>query len=534
MAMMVPDRWGWGARPSGKAWPLLREQSASRSWLLWLAGTAIASVPFLLVTLPPLNQHFFNVVRLQILADPAAFAQHFEVHWDMVPDLALDLIVPKMAALMPVERATWLVLLGTLALLSSGAIALSRAVNKRWSLLPFVSFLFLYNWILVRGYENNLLGLALSLWALAAHVSLRNSALLRAGASICSALLLYFCHLFPLGVFAAIAGSWEFGVWLHEGPTLRRGMKHAAVALLPLALPVLLLRLSSTGELSGVIEFGLLQPWAKAKLSLEAFTVGDRVSDVLLLASLGLTAALAAGRRWFECEPECRVAVVVIPLIAFVAPFYAFAAWGITERYGVTLAFLLVAFLRLRPVDLSLQRAAGALLTFVFLFRIGAIAADWRQADRTIGEYRMALATLKPGSVLLQFDWDTRYFSPLRDPDRWNPPLSRVMTLATLHDVLVPELYLKRGQQPVLFRGPDAALRQFQYDSDRREGGIADDGTFRAWLRTVAGRFPDLAQRFSAVYVAVYDPHPHGAPAAPGLELIRALPEHYLYRLVQN
>ena len=521
-----------GTRTITAIWPLLGVRRLSfRLWLVWLAATVIASTPFLIVSTPPLNQHFFNIVRLQILADPAAYAKHFEVHWDTMPDLALDLIVPEMATLMSVEQATLLILLATLALLTSGTLVLSRVLNHRWSLLPLVSFLFLYNWILVRGYENNLLGLGLSLWALAAHVALRRSAFMRATVSSCSALLLYFCHLFPLGVFAVIAGSWELGVLLHEGLSFPRFLKHGVVAVLPLVLPLLLLWSSSTGELGGVIRLGLFQVWDKAKLSLEAFAIGNRVSDVVLLASLGLTAALAAGRGWLACEPECRVTVVAIPLVAFVAPLYAFSAWGITERYGVSLAFLLAAFLRLRPVDLRMQRAAGVLLALVFLFRIGTIAADWRAADRIIGGYRTTVDSLEPGSVLFQFDWDTRYISPLRDPDRWNPPLGRIMTLATLHDVLVPELYLKRGQQPVLFRGPDAALRRFQYESDQRELGLADDATFRAWLSELSRQFPDLRQRFSAVYVAVYDPHPHGAPSAPGLELLRSLPEHYIYRV---
>ena len=78
----------------------------SRLWLIWLIGTAVASLPFLVVSFPPLDQHFFNVVRLHILADPAAFARDFVIRWDFVPDLALDLIVPNMAGFVAVEQAT--------------------------------------------------------------------------------------------------------------------------------------------------------------------------------------------------------------------------------------------------------------------------------------------------------------------------------------------------------------------------------------------------------------------------------------------
>ena len=56
--------------------------------------------------------------------------------------------------------------------------------------MPLVGFLFLYNWILVRGYENNLFGLGLSLWALAAHISLRRSTAIRILVSSFSAILI--------------------------------------------------------------------------------------------------------------------------------------------------------------------------------------------------------------------------------------------------------------------------------------------------------------------------------------------------------
>ena len=130
---------------------------------------AIAALPLWIAPVPPLAQHFFNIVRMAILADPAAFARDFVVHWGVIPDLAMDLTVPWLAAFMPVEQATRLFLLVTFALLTSGALVLSRAANGRWSVLPLLSFLVLYNWILVRGYANNLFALGLTLWALAPH-----------------------------------------------------------------------------------------------------------------------------------------------------------------------------------------------------------------------------------------------------------------------------------------------------------------------------------------------------------------------------
>ena len=64
----------------------------------------MASLPLLATPIPPLGQHFFNLVRMQILAHPAIYARDFIVRWDAIPDLGMDLTVPSLSALMPVEQ----------------------------------------------------------------------------------------------------------------------------------------------------------------------------------------------------------------------------------------------------------------------------------------------------------------------------------------------------------------------------------------------------------------------------------------------
>jgi hypothetical protein len=510
-------------------------RSPSRLWLAWLIGTAVASLPLLVAPSPPLRQYFFNLVRVEILVNPAAYARDFVVHWDAIPDLAMDLTVPWMAKFFSVEDAAQIFLFATLALLTSGTLMLSRAVNGRWSVLPLLSFLFLYNWILIRGFENNLFGLGLSLWALAAHISLRRSAAIRVLLSSLSALIIYFCHLFPLGVFALVVGTWELGRLFQEGVTAPRVLGHAAAALAPFLLPALLLWSSSTGGLGGAIEFGIFKPWTKIKVCIEAFTVGDRVGDAALLASVSVAAVLATSRGWLTCKPEFRLTVIALPLTAiFFAPSSAFASQGIIERCSVSFAFLLVALISLRPVDLPLQRLVAAALALIFLIRIGTVTADWRAAQDVIQVYRRVFASLEPGSVMLQVSQDVEDTSPLSDPHRWNPPLGNVVALATLNGVFVPEFYLKPGQQPVLYRVEDQSLRAYQYyDTDRRNIRYADDAMLRAWAAELHERFPELQSRFRAVYVAVWDPHRRLGGSFPGGELVATLPEHRIYKLAR-
>ena len=108
---------------------------------------------------------------------------------------------------------------------------------------------------------------------------------------------------------------------------------------------------------------------------------------------------------------------------------------------------------------------------------------------------------------MLQVSQDVEDTSPLSAPHLWNTPLGSIVALATLNGVFVPEFYLKPGQQPVLYRDKDQSLRAYQYyDTDRRNVRYADDAVLRVRVTELHERFPDLQSRFTAVYIAVWDP----------------------------
>ncbi|CAG4918299.1 hypothetical protein [Paraburkholderia saeva] len=502
-------------------------------WSLWIIGTVLASLPFLILPVPPLGQHFYNIVRIDILAHPDRYASNFVVHWDMVPDLAMDLAGPLLVKWMTVEQAARLFVLASLALLSSGCLMLGRAVNGRWSILPLMSFLLLYNWILIRGYANNLSGLGLCFWALAAHVALRRHILARILVSVVSACVIYVCHLFPLAVFALIACTWELGCLIQSRDLRVRSLcGHAAACAIPFVLPALLLWHSSTRALTEAIDFGFLQMAWRIRLGVAAFTIGERAADIVILVSLCVAGVIGTARHWWTCRPECRLTVVALPVVLILAPFTAFSAYGIVERCALAFAFLLTALLDVRIVDPKLQRIGAVALIFVFLFRVGTVAHDWQAAKPVMEAYRQAFASLKPGAVLMQFKQDAGYPLPLKDPHRWNPYLDKVVALATLDGVLVPDLYLKAGQQPVLYRPENVALRTFQVEGQiNNEGAQVDDHALRTWAAAFLQRFPQIQSRFPAIYLAVFDPHMRLSAELPGWRLVATLPEHRLYEL---
>lgn len=508
--------------------------SPLRLWGMWLVATVVASVPFLVTSVPPLGQHFYNIVRVDILSHPESYVRNFVVRWDVVPDLAMDLAVPWFTKFIPVEWAAWLFTLVELGLLTSGCLVLSRVANGRWSWLPLTSFLLLYNWILIRGYDNYLFGLGVCFWAIAAHVALRRATLARILVSCCSAFVIYICHMFPLAVFALVTGTWELGCLLRERKISSRSLaRHAAASLVPLLLPVALLVRSSTGGLHGSTHFGLVHVLPKIAFCIDVLSVGNRAGDVAIVAGLSLFVIIGLVLKWWTCEPEFRITVFSLPLVVLLAPFDAFASYGVIERCGLSFAFLLTALVGIRhSVAPRLQHIGALALTLVFVFRIVTVTEDWRRDRPVIEAYRTTFASLKAGSVLFQYKQDTADSSPWKDPHRWNPYLDKVVALATVDGVLVPDLYLKPGQQPVLYRSENVALRQFQDDSSTRKPDVEANGAMlRAWSAELLDRFPDLQSRFTAVYLAVLDPYRRLPEDLDGWQLVATLPEHRLYEL---
>jgi hypothetical protein len=111
-------------------------------------------------------------VIASISSDPD-LARFYEIDWQIIPNMIMDLTVPPLTRVMTVYYAGQIFLVVTLAFIMSGALALNRALFGRPSPLPLVAFPLLYNYIFLTGLTNYIFGIGLSRWALACWIWLR-------------------------------------------------------------------------------------------------------------------------------------------------------------------------------------------------------------------------------------------------------------------------------------------------------------------------------------------------------------------------
>jgi len=183
-----------------------------------LALFLVLALPVLLSRVPPIGDYVGHLARIYVIdfgpTDPLIDA-FYEVNWQVIPNLAIDLVVAPLARLIGLESAGRFYILSYLALTLTGAEAIHYAAFRRWSLGPLVAALFFYNQVHLYGLVNYVFGIGVALWAVASFMWMQSAAPgRRVTVSLVFVVVLFFCHLFALGLYGmtllAIEASWAW------------------------------------------------------------------------------------------------------------------------------------------------------------------------------------------------------------------------------------------------------------------------------------------------------------------------------------
>src|ERR1700681_3325170 len=111
--------------------------SGTQIAVLCVAILMLAAIPILTHPLPPIADYVNHLARMQVMASAGSdpdLARFYEIHWQIVPNLMMDLVVPTLAHVMGIYKAGQVFTLTAFALILSGTFALNRALFRRWSL----------------------------------------------------------------------------------------------------------------------------------------------------------------------------------------------------------------------------------------------------------------------------------------------------------------------------------------------------------------------------------------------------------------
>lgn len=380
-----------------------RDFSGFQVAVLFALVMLIAAIPIITNSVPPLEDYINHLARMQVIAkagqDPN-LARFYELDWEIVPNVVMDLIVPIFARVMNIYAAGQAFMIFIFVQIMSGCLVVNRALFGRWSVLPLVAAPFLYNYVFLVGVVNYQFGIGLALWGLAAWIVLRRFALpWRLLVSTVFVVMLFFCHLFAVGVYGIGILAYELWKFLAEGkrPLVRRLLVLVTGGLPFLPIIPLLLQSPTWANVSDY-------EWESDGKIEGLFYIVEVYSDVIALVLLGILtvgAIWAMRRRLLYVHPFFFVLLCVGGLVYIALPRMLFATYLADQRLPVALAFMLFACLQIE-MRLRLVRRSVIMMLMIFLvIRVIEVDVVWAQLSPQTLAMRASVKKIAPGSTVL-------------------------------------------------------------------------------------------------------------------------------------
>ena len=392
--------------PTAPTAPLRRRTlafSGGQIAVLLLLMLLVASIPIWTNPLPPLSDYVNHLARMHVIAainsDPD-LARFYEIDWQPIPNLMMDLIVPLLARVVTIYHAGQIFLVAMFALIMSGTVVLNRALFGRWSAFPLVAFPLLYNHVFLVGLTNYMFGIGLALWALATWILLRERHWsLRLAVSTLFVVALFFCHFSALGVYGAgLLATEMLRLWAQRKEPLTWRLVDFFAAGLPF-LPVVPLLLDS--PLLRLADEYYWERLGKIDGLIYAIEVYSDIAAFALLAIIIAGVVWSVRHNLLRIHPLLWMLGTVAGLIYLMMPRVMFATYMADQRLPIAFAFMLVACMTIDLRHRLVRRGFLVILVVTLLVRVIEVDVSWAELSTATSEFRASVKRIKKGSKVL-------------------------------------------------------------------------------------------------------------------------------------
>jgi hypothetical protein len=455
---------------------------------------AASFLPVLLTPIPAMVDYPNHLARMYILSQngtPDA-NPYYEVAWALYPNLAMDLLIPRMARLIGVENASRLFLLLSQLLIVGGALVLERVVKGRVHLAGFAALMFLYCLPFTWGFVNFEFGLGVALWGIAVYLSLVERAWpLRFVVNAVLVAALFAAHFFSLGVYGATLGFYE--LWRAHDRKL--SYRDAASRLVMLVIPVLALfgvmqlTAGSIGSEGTTWAFEFKPLWLFRIMNGYNLTV-SAASALALMISL----YFAVKRGVLKLEPAGVWLAIGFALLYLAIPSTLLGTGFADLRVIPAAALILPAFCSLSLPSRRWTIAALTAVAGIALANLAVVYMVWLSYRADYASIIESFHKIDRGSRILVGGSGDGEDPPFNDLMRY--PMSYAPTLAVHYaNAFVPNLFTAVGKQPVL---PRAAVQRLAIPY----GGPMP---IRVLAAIAAGQMPSDIPPFIGAWTRDYD-----------------------------
>ncbi len=414
-------------------------------------------------------------------------ARSYQVTWGALANIGGDVVVVGLRMLTgwPVEWIS-LVQVAVFAVgLVPAVMLLHRALFGSWSWWPLASALLVFNYVLLYGFVNYMAGVPLAIALAAAWILLRERPLaLLLPLFGAGALLLFFWHLYALGLYGLMLAAYE----LTELARARQGRarlfaRQVAGALQVLPAVLVFLFLSPTADNAAPGRFG---PQSLEYKTLGVYAVLFMGVPWISLLSFATVGAVLGFGLWARrlCATPHGLAMLALLTLAFLAMPFAVLGSGYADyRMPIVIAAVGIAATRWRPLPRGAAMAITAVLLALGLLRIAAMTEEWTEANRRYPEIMQVMRLMEPGRALVTFtvreDGGERFHR--------RPPVDNAGSLAVFaRQAFVSTMFADPGMQPIRMT-PHAARLAPPGQHIPREIWLYAPGGFAELDRRVAG-----------------------------------------------
>ncbi len=425
-------------------------------WVLVAVILAAAlSGPLLLTEIPPVLDYPNHLARAYLLAfgpgDPV-LSRIYVPHWAIIPNLALDLLLPPLLQSLHLHVAGRLALATSLFMPIVGLLVYNRVLFGRLTLWPLASALVAFNGAFLLGFMNFLFSVGAAFLTAAVWVRWRERApAATVLATAIGAVAVFFCHLVGLSLLLALIAGYELDRPLGSGRDDRKRfaarMLAAGVVFVP---PFVLYGLSPTAKAAGPTLW--LPIVSKPLLIMAPLMNYDFILDVCSTCFVIACICFAVGQRLLFMPRSGMIAIGLLLTAYLAAPFRLMGGAFFDYRFVIILGYLVFATLRENqglPVG-----AAGLFGSMLMLFcvRLVVLAGVWQSQTAEVAEMQTALSIVPPGSRILIATVTTK-----DAPTYWHS-VPRVRSIDGLYvaNVHLPVLLLvqRRAMPQTLFSDP--------------------------------------------------------------------------------
>lgn len=457
-------------------------------------GTLLVLVPLWLVQFPAMIDYPVHLARQWILAtwaESSALQANYRIDWGLKPNLAMDLLTPWLATVMPLPTAAKVFTAMAMLAPVLGAGVLAAVLRGHAPLAMLLALCGVYNLALSGGFLNFLFGtglalMAFAMWFRGAGQTAWQQILL--GCLAC--LVLFFAHLFALLVYLVVVSAFE----LETAYRQRQRAARCLLAILSLAIVTgLLWWLKPDGPPHGNFFYGTLVSRVRAVFSpvQGLFPITDLV---LLLLSLVGAFLIYQCRHRLSLHPSLRWPVVALAGVACLIPQAVGGGAVLAIRLPIAIAFVLIAGLTVAGLSARAERVLVLIVLLFLSLRSVDVAWHWQAQDQRYQEFWQASALMAPGARVLA----------LQEP-RWNKQTlldSHVVTLSVMSRcAFVPHMAKLRDQHPIApaqatvsIDGGTAApvsMAQLRQGIDFGPGNQAASSLAWGWSRPYFQGWPD-------------------------------------------